>query len=126
MKRYVDYEFYKDEYMGKLAEPIFNKHSIGAQAYLDLHTLGRLKGKEEIPIEAKYAICELTERAFKLELSAGKDIASETVASHTIHYSGNNNNKNATNTSDKQSEEYRIVRKWLATTGLMYRGVGKC
>lgn len=117
---YVDYEFYKDEYMGKLAEPIFNKHSIEAQAYLDLHTLGRLKGKEEIPIEAKYAICELTERAFKLELSGGKDIASETVASHTIHYS--DNNENAT----KQSEEYRIVRKWLATTGLMYRGVGKC
>lgn len=113
---YVDYEFYRREYLGKLNEEIFNKYSIDAQAYVDLHTLGRLKNREEIPIEAKFAICELTERLFKLEMSGGKYIDSETVASHTIRYSKPN----------KRSEEYEIIKKWLSPTGLMYRGVKKC
>lgn len=115
----LDYNFYKDEYGGELTEQEFKRSKLHAEALVNLHTFNRLKDISQIPNEVKYCICELIDYSNYQTDNYGKDIVSETVGTHSKTYAQNNRVTN----SREPSKEFNIVRKWLGSTGLMFRGV---
>ncbi len=117
---YLDYDFYIIDWGGNLKENEFNKLAIKAKSVIDFYTLDRVKKLDEIPIEVKYAMCELIDYEKQLEDTGGKEIASEKTASHSINYAVS---KQGSNRAIK-SKQKDIVRRWLINTDLMYRGVG--
>lgn len=114
---YVDYEFYKTEWHGKLAQEDFDKLELQARIVVDLYTLNRIKELEVISEKVKYAVCELIDYMSKLEENDGKEIASETVDKYSVTYVTSNDKDTV------KAKQKDIIKKWLAHTGLMYRGI---
>lgn len=117
---YIDYKFYKEEYLGVLSEEEFLKHINDAHATLHYYTFDRIKKMsiDEITLEIKIALCALIDHINDKEKTGGKEIASETVASHTISYVTESENKQKNIPTEKT-----ILKKWIGLSGLMYRGV---
>lgn len=131
---YVDYEYYKNEYLGdKLTEKEFKKYSREASAYIDY-----LSSKAVKPIidskngwRVKDAICKLSEMykqhdldMNKLELISSQSIglSSESVKSHSISFN------NGTQEKEKHLKafndlKYQTVFKYLLPLGMLYRGL---
>lgn len=116
---YVDYEFYKDTWGGFVPENIFPRLEIQARSIVDYYTFNRLKGVKSTSDNVKYAMCELIEYLQKLEYTDGKEIASEKVGTHSVTYA--TSRKEGIDPVEEKKKD--IVRKYLAHTGLMYRGV---
>lgn len=113
---YVSYEFYRDEYGGKLVAPeqFSNLENI-ASATVDFYTFNRIT---EVDDKIRFAVCELVDYLYGLAQTGGKEVASEKVSTHSITY--------ATNTQEGidpvKKKQRDIVAKYLLHTGLMYRG----
>lgn len=112
---YVDYEFYRDKYGGKVTEEEFKHLEILAASRVDYYTFNRI---EEADDNVKYAVCELIDYLKELQNKGGNEIVSEKVGTYSITYAVANEGTNLV--KEKQRD---IVRKWLGHTGLMYRGV---
>lgn len=112
---YVDYEFYRNKYGGKVPEDNFKHLEILAASTVDYYTFNRIK---EVNDNVKFAVCELVDYLKDLEDKGGKEIASEKVGTYSVTYAV------ADERSDLVKRKQRdIIRKWLGQTGLMYRGV---
>lgn len=115
---YLDYDFYKTNWGGKVLEEDFTQLNIKATQIVDYYTFNRLKNLEIIDDDVKYAICELIDEMHRLQTTDGKEIASESVATYSVTYAvGNDSEKSI------QNRQKDIVKKWLGHTGLLYRGV---
>lgn len=115
---YVDYTYYKNEYCGIMEEADFKRLSRQASAYIDQVTfnraeravLGQFGGK------IKDACCAVAD-AYSLNEKGG-GVVSETNDGISVNY--------ALGISTAKSEDQRVhdaVSLYLASTGLMYRGV---
>lgn len=122
---YADEEFYMTEYLSGRKPAIssgFSFYAYQASRTIDLYTFGRLRQKDisEIPEEVKMCCCELSEAGYRREKQL-KDIGgktSEKIGTYSVSYG------TAQDISSAFAVEQRnIVMKWLATTGLCYRGV---
>nr|DAQ38471.1 MAG TPA: Head Tail Connector Protein [Caudoviricetes sp.] len=116
---YINYEFYKTNWGGKVPETNFNQLNIKATSIIDFYTFNRVKELETINDNIKYAICELIDGLYRLEGTEGKEVASEKVGTYSVTYAINNK-EGIDHVKKKQRD---IVAKYLGHTGLMYRGV---
>lgn len=113
------YSFYKDEYLLGREEVIdvasFPFYERQARKEIERYTLGKTSEEEEF----KMCICEVAERLFIAEENTAttQGIASEKTGDHSISY------VNVTDINVSRANEIKqVVHKWLANTGLLYRG----
>lgn len=120
---YADEAFYQNNYLlGK--KPViragFDYYARQASQMIDRYTFGRLKEREEMLEVVRLCCCELAEAEYRREKlqreTAGK--TSEKVGTYSVSFSSASE---AMQAADR--EQRGIVMKWLADTGLCYRGV---
>lgn len=119
---YADEAFYQNEYLlGR--KPVISAglpfYVRQASQMIDQYTFGRLDGLPAAPEAVKMCCCELAEVIFQQEKqirqAAGK--TSEKVGSYSVSFAS------AQDTALAAAKEQRdVIMKWLADTGLCYRG----
>lgn len=126
MRRLVEHTFYTDQYlMGKppaIPQDSFEFYAMQATQYVQSNTFVYFDESFVADYTLKCCICELAEQQYRLEqLQAPDRIISESVDGYHVGY--------ATSTS-KPVEQHTTLRgilvKWLAQTGLLYRGGRIC
>lgn len=120
---YADEGFYKGKYLlGR--KPVisvgFPFYALQASQVIDQYTFGRLLGLEEISEAVQMCCCELAEveyiREKQKKESGGK--TSEKIGTYSVSFG---TAQESAQTAAK--EQYSIIMKWLADTGLCYQGV---
>ena len=122
MNVYADEKFYKEVYLcGKNAVITSDYEYFFREASLltDRYTHGKID-PENVPQSVKMCCCELSESIFSEEniLSKNNGISSESVGGWSRSYTS----KSEILTNFKSEQKY-IIYRWLADTGLLYRGV---
>lgn len=120
---YADANFYEQKYL-LVKKPVisagYDFYARQASQMIDRYTFGRLKNLPEVPEAARLCCCELAEAEYRREKlqreAAGK--TSEKVGTYSVSFG--TAQEFATAASKEQKD---IVMKWLADTGLCYRGV---
>lgn len=108
----VTYEYYKETYGGSLIrENSWKSLEIKMTARLNQYTFNRMEEGEWLE-EAKTALCEMCEYAYRDEKREGK--TSETNDGCSVSYDTG---------KSLDATLYGIAEVYLANTGLMYRGV---
>ena len=126
MKVYADYQFYVDEYKGKMDEIDFHKAIIHSSQYIRHITLGRSDKYDGD--ELKYVSCALADAYISAyKLSSGNNSPGQKKSENTDGYSVSY----VTQGKDGESAEelfkrkaYPLARQWLVNTGLLNRRVG--
>lgn len=106
------YEFYRDEYGGRMGEEQFQRALAPALAALR-HVTGRREPPTEWVREWSLAWCALADA--RPACSVRTPVASETVGATSVRY--------AVPGSASQAD-YEAVLPWLSGTGLLYQGIG--
>lgn len=127
----IDYDYYSDIYEGSsIPESSFQKKAIEASSKVNYYTFNRITEKE-INNNIKNATCEVAELIYSQEklkeivLSNDKKIKlSETVGPHSVNYVNKSSaqEKEILNDEELENSCYKICLRYLANTGLMYRG----
>lgn len=122
MNIYADERFYHDAYLCGKNAVITSDYGYffrEASLIIDRYTFGNINS-ENIPQAVKMCCCELAENLFSenKSLTENAGIQSESVGGWSRNYTS----KSEILTNSK-AEQKRIIYKWLADTGLLYRGV---
>lgn len=120
MAVYADYEFYTTQYLGTaISEAAYDALALQASAEIDRLTFGRVApivtaGEDADLIERiGMATCAVAE-TLQAQAGSGADgITSERVGSHSVTYAA---------PTSHQREITLAAGRWLANTGLLYRG----
>lgn len=122
---YADYEYYTGTYIGgALTEEEFARAATRASSFLDYFT--RNKAKDYTGDELKMCCCALAEQYQIIENAqaqsmSGGELQSQTVGSWSKSY------RSGTETAVAAREALAgIATRYLAHTGLLYRGGGRC
>lgn len=119
-KPYADYNFYSEVYHGTIANAEnFDNAELEAEAFVNAITFGRIERLEEIPESVKYAVCSATDAIVKFSESRKGNVTSESNDGYSITYAS------AITDADCKKELESRVKRWLANTGLLYRGWSK-
>ena len=119
-KPYADYNFYSEVYHGTIATAEnFDNAELEAEAFVNTITFGRIERMDDIPDEAKYAVCSVTDAMVKFSESRKNNVASESNDGYSVTYAS------GVTDADCNREMQSRARRWLANTGLMYRGWSK-
>jgi len=110
---YLDYSFYESEYGGQVSSEKFKPLEIQASMTVKHYTFNRVSTASD---EVKYAVCELVDYLYQLKKTGGKEIASESVGSHSVNYV-------VDKSKSVESTKKEIIKRYLGHTGLLYRGV---
>lgn len=119
MNNYTDYDFYKNKYGGDLvpSNEKFEFYCRRATRYIKNNTLGNVD-EANIPDEVKMCCCELCELDYELDNNnKPKGIQSEKVGEYSVTFESTQNIKES-----YEKDQNKILRLWLADTGLLYRG----
>lgn len=129
MAEYADYEFYKEKFHGiTVPEDAFSNASVQASSYAKYITCGRAKDSFETDYpeyaeDIKLAVCAMAEVFYqesrRKSKHGGLEVASENNDGYSVTYAGVSDN--GASLAEKQAKE--IVNRYLAHTGLLYRGV---
>lgn len=138
---YADYDFYANEYFGRsIAEPDFMRLSLRGSQYIDYITQGKAVCKAELEA-VKMCCCELAEQYHAIDAAqklaqkslaaandGGAEVSSETVGAWSRSYrsGGDSAISAAQAAADGGKALYAIAVRYLAHTGLLYRGGGCC
>ncbi|MDE5834712.1 MAG: hypothetical protein K2H26_04245 [Ruminococcus sp.] len=119
---YTDEKFYKDVYLyGKNVVITSNYEYFFREASLliDRYTCGNINS-ENVPQVVRMCCCELAENMFSenRSLTENSGIQSESVGGWSRNYTSKSEIL-----TNFRSEQKCIIYKWLADTGLLYRGV---
>lgn len=126
---YADYAYYIEQYGGDLLtdETTFNRAAVKASHYIDRITMNRAENYHILHPEdtalAK-ACCAGAEQYFMIAnaraaaASEDGEIASESVGSHSVSY-----RSGIETAAALELELKKEVTSYLATTGLLYRGI---
>lgn len=112
---YADYAYYTNIYKGaSVPESAFDAVAERASEILDSLTFGRITDDWIDDDGVKKACCAIAERQYTADQRGGADVRSESVGSYSVTYAdgGGTNAKNAA-----------IAARYLAGTGLLYRGL---
>ena len=113
----VSFEFYQEVYHGSIADDKnFDNAELESEAFIDMITFGRIGRLEEIPDCVKFAICSVTDAMVKFSESRKNNVASESNDGYSVTY------VSGVTDADCNREMQSRARRWLANTGLMYRG----
>lgn len=118
---YIDCDYYKNNYLcGKKAviDTAFDFYSRESSAVLSKYINGEIGDNID---EVKLCCCEIAELLYKASNSHNSQsigLKSEKVGDYSVEYEDESNKQDAVN-----REIRSIIYKWLAKTGLLYRGV---
>lgn len=123
---YADYDFYHNTYHGiEVSEDNFTRLEARAEEELDAMTSYRIPGMDEkfmterMALGIRKAVCAMVEVIASGEaVGAGIGISSESNDGYSVSYSQNVQKEISNRLSS-------AARKYLADTGLLYRGGGK-
>lgn len=115
---YADFEYYKYDYCGEMAEKDYMRLSRQASAYLDNVCFDRIAKvtDEAMMAKIKDACCAVADTYLLNENGGG--ISAETNDGISVTYL-NGTSKSLTN----EQRLYQAALTYLGNTGLMYRGV---
>lgn len=117
---YVDYNFYEECYHGDVInDSAFDKAELEAEAFIDEITFGRIQKLGEIPISVKFAVCSVLDVFANYSENKKNNLSSESNDGYSVTYS------QAVTDSECRAEMLSRARRWLANTGLLYRGWSK-
>lgn len=138
---YSDYDFYLNEYLGQsIQEPDFRRLALHASQYLDYITQGRAERNTELE-PLKMCCCALAEQYQNIETAEalaqkslaagaadGAEVQSETVGGWSRSYrsGGDSAQAAAQAAAEGRSTLLETARRYLANTGLLYRGGRRC
>ena len=121
---YVDYEYYVDDFGGDaMAAADFNKLALQASMVIDQITFERAYAvidadtDTELIEKIKNATCAIAEEIQEQKTNGIKNVASETVGSHSVSYVVN---KDTRITSDQKIQ--KVAKLYLGSSGLMFGG----
>ena len=118
------YQYYTDTFGGTMLETDFKRHYAAASALMTAMCIGRVsEAQDEITTDlCMMAVCEASEHMYRVSQSAGGTegggVVAETNDGVSVTYASSHDNR-----TDEQKIS-GIFRKYLAATGLLYRGVG--
>ena len=122
MTAYADYAFYTDKYLGRIIpnENDFAYYALRASEIIDSKTFGRIN---EITPAVQLACCAAADELYSdasAKAKAAGGISSESVDGYSVSY-------RAYNTEAEKAAEKRVnaaIKRYLGSTGLMFRGCG--
>jgi hypothetical protein len=122
MTAYADYAFYAETYLGRTIpnEKDFAYYALRASEIIDSKTFGRI---DEITPAVKMACCAAADELYSdasARAKAAGGISSESVDGYSVSY-------RAYNAESEKAAEKRVnaaIKRYLGSTGLMYRGNG--
>lgn len=134
---YASYEYYVTNYLGSvITEDAFAAAALRASQFLEYYTRNKVKDAADLE-EVKMACCALAEEAqviLQAEAQArqaalsdeGGKLQSQTVGNYSVTYqSGGQRSAELLEISKmSQNRMVDIARRYLANTGLLYRGGG--
>lgn len=120
---YTSYDYYANEYCG--GAPVvdstgFRKLLLEAQSLIDMYTFNRLKKMTEYGEEIQNCCCELVEIISDYQGRKNENpsnISSEKIKNYSVTYESSENISQRYESSKK-----KVIFKWLANSGLLYRG----
>jgi hypothetical protein len=118
---YADFEYYTDEYKGKLIPSSdFDTYASRASEYIDAHTAGKASKHADNP-NVKRCECAIAEALFENHEADGKkntQKTSEKVGDYSVTYA------TQVLTAEQLTEKIAtIIYRFLWATGLLYRGL---
>lgn len=124
---YATYDYYTGTYGGGTIPPErFNYFIREAGAYADYITFNRIKGLVTIPEEVKHAVCAIADNMFVSTDGTGivpsQLKSSESVGDYQVSYQSLYQSQ-TTISGQMESRYYQVAKKYLAHTGLLYRGI---
>lgn len=122
---YADYEYYTSTYIGgALTEEEFVRAATRASSFLDYFTRG--KAKDYTGDELKMCCCALAEQYQIIENAQAQSVSGDELQSQTVG-SWSKTYRSGTETAEAAREALAgIATRYLAHTGLLYRGGGCC
>ncbi len=102
---FIDYDYYKDTYLGSLEESDFNRVLVKAEAFLKQATHGRVKDSDTCVC---FALCELCD--VFADMQEEKNISSESCDGYSISY------------KDDNFEAWEVLKAYLGSSGYLYGG----
>ncbi len=119
---YVDYEYYRIEYLGrKIPEEKFEELSAQAQRFVDYVTSGRIG--DNVTDKIRNAVCAAAEALHDCQskyVNSAPGIKSENTDGYSVTYQ----DYDVSDISKQQDKAmYKAVQRELSGTGLLYRGV---
>ena len=125
MTIYADLSYYFNTFKG--TQTVTASHFREASQLIDLYTLGRIDS-DNISDDVKMCCCELAEVLLKYGtfedslFSTDGKITSSKVGDLSENYAYNSPNHGVLDRK-KQRDVRDVIYRWLADTGLLYRGV---
>lgn len=130
---YADYNFYVSSFYGNvIPEEEYAAAALRASQFLDYYTMNRAKDHCAMP-ELKMACCALAEEYHTIltakrheNQTADGEMQSQTVGGYSVTYRSRGEALSEAS-AQAQSRLAQVARKYLAHTGLLYRGgVSRC
>ena len=135
---YADFAYYTDTYLGNaVQEADFPSLALRASSFLDYYTQGRAAKHQDMEA-IKMACCALAEQIQTVDASqalaqkaltaalssSGGEIQSESVGSYSVSRRSGGDSAVSAAAAAKSAQEQlaAIVKRYLAGTGLIYRG----
>jgi hypothetical protein len=122
MTAWADYRYYTDDYLAgrepTVSEADFTSYAVSATATVRLWA-GASITEDNIPDEARRAVCELAETfaAHDAAALASGGIASEKTGDLSVTYEGG-----ASRRQNMRAAAAEIIRKWLTPGGYLHMG----
>lgn len=129
MKKYTNYDFYADTYMGNMPEDDFEKLVIRASCEVQKNIFNRdITGYED---EVQLATCSVADILFEIEtlekikdaLISGNKVKSESVGDYSRTLESITVPDIEAQISSQKEKIKEELRRYLSLTGLLYRGV---
>lgn len=137
---YADYDFYLNEYYGKNIRPEdYPRLALRGSQYIDYITQGKAAARADLE-SVKMCCCALAEQYQSIDAAQalaqkslaagaadGAEVQSETVGGWSRSYRSGGDSARAAAQAEEAGKAalLDIARRYLANTGLLYRG-GRC
>lgn len=117
--QYAEYGFYLNDYLkgreAALNKSDFDFYAVKATKVIEQYTFGRV---ETVTDDVKNCCCELAENMQAEAKTSGRSgVTSERVGDYSVSYASA-----ADERTERSAECRHILRLWLGSTGLLYRG----
>ena len=129
METYTDYDFYSNTYKGNMPQSDFEKMVIEASYEVRNNIFNR--DITEYKTEVQLATCSIADILLKIEkienkkeeLMSGSKLKSESVKDYSRTFENATISDIETQISNQKQKIKEELRKYLLSTGLLYRGV---
>ena len=117
---FVDYDYYINDFGGSaIPESDFAECERDAERDINYYTFGRLKALSEATEAVQMCICDVAEALYQRMTAFGGDLPLESYSNDGL----SGKFADGQSTAEVGHRENLIIAKWLADTGMLYRGL---